>query len=79
MSVVSEEKLSQENRYVQFPKLMEDSEYVVLFLKKSFGTIVFSKHNSKSTNLGFHSSTFNMKYFKNYQGTIALTNYGDAD
>ena len=69
------EKIVQEKEPLDFPKLMEsdDSLLVLLFTKPSCGTIVNSG-NECLYELGYHSNDWCMLEFRDFEGKIILEN-----
>lgn len=60
-----------ESKEIEYPCLMEDTlDTIVLFTKKSVGTVVASKAYS----LGYTSKDWPMRIFKPFKGKITLSN-----
>ena len=77
-SIKSEPCEEEEVKEEPFPKLMENSRgRVVFFMVPCKGMIVHPSSHSKHSNgwrLGSIKNYFNMKYYKDYEGSITLCN-----
>lgn len=69
--------IAQQKKNKSFPKLMKrkdrNYDYIVLFIDESRGTVVHS-NSSLGCSVGYHSTSWDMKFFEDFEGKITLSN-----